>query len=237
MLSIEEPQPRSQEPIHSFTLNAFIRTSSPPNRKAQHVFWSALCSNYRNEVCMTSTLNVTEAEFDRYSGWLRCAVTANHSPRPLWLTNTLHSDRQIWLPQKLGRSIPHIQSARERGSRDVEQREQYRHGPIPTATLHLSTPPPPPDSACYQFPTTRSPNKTTLIFSNTHTQSPELIYNLETLVSNGSYFYTTYLFNPTIIYINNSFPLSNNTLYTYILLRVSNTIALHTICKFYILKK
>lgn len=57
------------------------------------------------------------------------------------------------------------------GSRDVEQREQYRHGPISPATLHLSTPPPPPDSACYQFPTTRSPNKTTLIFSNTHTHS------------------------------------------------------------------
>lgn len=121
MLSIEDPQPRSQEPIHSFTHSqrfhwSPIRTPSPPNRNAEHVLWSALCSNYRNEVCIRRVLlNVMEAEFDRYSGWMRCGVITIHSPRPLWLTNTLHSDRQIWLPQKLGRSMPHIQSAWERG--------------------------------------------------------------------------------------------------------------------------
>lgn len=93
-----------------------IRTPSPPNQNEQHVLWSALCSNYRNEVCIRRVLlNVTEAEFDRYSDWMRCGVITIHSPRPLWLTNTLHSDRQIWLPQKLGRGMPHIQSAWERG--------------------------------------------------------------------------------------------------------------------------
>lgn len=64
------------------------------------------------------------------------------------------------------------------GSGDVEQREQYRHGPISAAILHLSTLPTPPPCVCYQLPTTRSPKKTTLMFSNTHLRSLELIYKL-----------------------------------------------------------
>lgn len=64
---------------------------------------------------------------------------------------------------------------RREGSRDVEQKERYRHGPISTASLHLSTPLPSPDSACYQLLTTRSPNKISLTFTKIHTQSIELI--------------------------------------------------------------
>lgn len=62
------------------------------------------------------------------------------------------------------------------GSGDVEQRERYRHGPVSSASLHPSTPPPP-----YRFcllPATHNQvtkqNHTQLF---THTQFLELIYN------------------------------------------------------------
>lgn len=141
-----------------------------------------------------------EAEFDRYSGWMRCGVITIHSPRPLWLTNTLHSDRQIWLPQKLGRSMPHIQSAWERGiwgcgtEGTISTWAHYsRHPP----SIYPSNPP----TMCL-LPTTHNQvtkeNHTHVLKHTLTVSRADLKAGAETLESNGSFYkiFLHYVFIP-----------------------------------------
>lgn len=148
MLSIEYPQPRSQEPFHSFTLNAFTdRPSEPlPLPAGTHNM------SYDQH---SAVITVMKCVYDEYYQMLQrqsltdiqaeCAVVSSQST-PLGRCGSLtpftvtakYDCHRNW------DAASHIFNLHGRaGSGDVEQREQYRHGPISAAILHLSTPPTP----------------------------------------------------------------------------------------------